>query len=51
MLTRERGSTSIERYRKFKEFQARIMVATNLLGRGIYVKAAVTLGSPRWSLS
>jgi len=28
----------IERYRKFKEFQARIMVATNLLGRGIDVE-------------
>ena len=28
----------IEHYRKFKEFKARIMVATNLFGRGIDVE-------------
>jgi len=28
----------IERYRKFKEFQSRIMVATNLFGRGIDIE-------------
>ena len=29
---------SIELYRKFKDFQSRIMVSTNLLGRGIDVE-------------
>lgn len=28
----------IERYRQFKEFQARIMVATDIFGRGIDVE-------------
>jgi ERCC4-related helicase len=29
---------SIELYRKFKDFQSRIMVSTNLLGRGIDIE-------------
>merc|ERR1711934_698233 len=28
----------IERYRKFKDFQARIMVSTNIFGRGIDIE-------------
>jgi len=28
----------IEKYKKFKDFQARIMVATNLFGRGIDIE-------------
>lgn len=38
LLTPNNHTTSIELYKKFKDFSARIMVATNLLGRGIDVE-------------
>jgi ATP-dependent RNA helicase UAP56/SUB2 len=38
LLAPNNHTTSIELYKKFKDFSARIMVATNLLGRGIDVE-------------
>jgi ATP-dependent RNA helicase UAP56/SUB2 len=38
----------IDKYKKFKDFQARIMVATNIFGRGIVLKESMLLLTMIW---